>query len=95
VRKARAERGDHGKIRVLLVDDSQPFRRELKQLLSTLDRVQVVGEAGTGRQGVDLVLDLRPDVVLMDQNMPGISGVSATRRIKAKLPRTRVLFLAA
>ncbi|GAA1945699.1 response regulator transcription factor [Nocardioides panacihumi] len=75
--------------RVLLADD-QPLVRQGLRLLLELGGVEVVGEAVDGESAVDLVADLRPDVVLMDLRMPGMGGVEATRRVAAV---TRVLAL--
>jgi DNA-binding NarL/FixJ family response regulator len=78
--------------RVLLVDDHDLFRTGLRNLL-TDQGVDVVGEAQTGAEALGLVRDLAPDVVVMDLNMPGMSGVDATRQINVLAPLTRVLVL--
>lgn len=80
-------------IRVLLVDDHAVMRAGLRALLSAEPDLEVVGEAATGEDGVDLAIQLRPDVVLMDLSMPGIGGMAATRRISAAGLPTRVLVL--
>ncbi len=82
------------KLKVLVVDDSNTYR---KQLCSWLERedLEVVGEATTGWEALELNEEFAPDVVLMDQNMPSLSGVDATRRIKAEHPNTRIIFIAA
>ena len=79
-------------IRVLLVDDHDLFRTGLRNLLEE-QGVDVVAEAGTGIDAVVLVREVAPDVVVMDLNMPGISGVEATRQISTIAPLTRVLVL--
>ena len=79
-------------LRVLLVDDHDLFRTGLLNLLRE-NGVQVVGEAENGRAALRLVRDLAPDVVVMDLNMPGMSGVEATRQIASIAPLTRVLVL--
>ena len=89
--KAPAEK-DHDEPRVLLVDDHDLFRTGLVNLLSE-QGVHVIGEAPNGETALRLVRDLAPDVVVMDLNMPGISGVDATREITTVAPRTRVLVL--
>jgi DNA-binding NarL/FixJ family response regulator len=78
---------------VLVVDDHPTFRRGLSALLATVDGFEVVGEAADGEQAVALAAGLRPDVVVMDLTMPGVSGVEATRRILAERPEAAVLVL--
>ena len=79
--------------RILLVDDHTLFRAGLKALLETEKGFEVVGEAGTGDEGVDRVRELKPDIVVMDLSMPGSNGLEATRRIAALGLKTRVLVL--
>ena len=80
-------------IRVLVVDDHPLFRDGLTGLLNTVDGIEVVDSAGDGETAVRRTLELRPDVVLMDLNLPGTSGLEATRRIVAGVPETAVLVL--
>ncbi|MEU4241375.1 response regulator transcription factor [Actinoplanes sp. NPDC026619] len=80
-------------IRVLLVDDQQLIRAGLRMLCEAEGDLTVVGEAGDGREAVALVARLVPDVVVMDLRMPGVDGISATSRILAARPATRVLVL--
>jgi DNA-binding NarL/FixJ family response regulator len=79
-------------LRVLLVDDHDLFRTGLRNLLEE-QGVHVVGEAGAGAEALKLTRELAPDVIVMDLNMPGMSGVEATRHITAVAPLTRVLVL--
>jgi DNA-binding NarL/FixJ family response regulator len=79
--------------RVLLVDDHDLFRTGLRNLLEEEGGVQVAGEATNGSEAVRLVRELAPDVVVMDLNMPSMSGVEATRHITALSPLTRVIVL--
>jgi DNA-binding NarL/FixJ family response regulator len=78
--------------RVLLVDDHDLFRTGLRNLLEE-QGVQIVGEAGNGADAIRYVRELAPDVVVMDLNMPGMSGVEATRQITSIAPLTRVVVL--
>src|SRR5688500_14247926 len=71
------------RIRILLVDDHAVLRAGLRALLEAEDGLEVVGEAGTGEEGVAMAERLHPDVVVMDLSMPGIGGLEATRRIAA------------
>jgi len=79
---------------VLVVDDSNTYRKQLCSWLE-MENLEVVGEAATGWEALELNEELAPDVVLMDQNMPSLSGVDTTRRIKAKHPHARIIFIAA
>jgi len=71
-------------IRVVLVDDHAVVRTGLAQLLVGAGDIEVVGQAGDGAEALDVVRDTRPDVVVMDLQMPGVDGVEATRRILAE-----------
>jgi DNA-binding NarL/FixJ family response regulator len=77
---------------VVVVDDHELFRGGLVSLLKE-HGVDVVGEAGLGAVAVRMALELAPDVVLMDLNMPGMSGIEATQRIASSAPLTRVVML--
>ncbi len=80
-------------IRVLLADDQALFREGLDTLLSIHKDIVVVGQASNGQEAVDLALKLRPDVILMDMQMPILNGVGATRRLKQSVPECRVIVL--
>ena len=80
-------------VRVVLVDDHDLFRTGLRNLLEEQDGVQVLGEASNGAEAVQFVREAAPDVVVMDLNMPTMSGVDATRLITAQSPLTRVIVL--
>ena len=80
-------------LRVLLVDDQLLFRKALKSVLADWTDVQVVGEAEDGLEAVAKVRDLHPDVVLMDINMPDMSGLEATQLVRRDLPQVRILIL--
>jgi len=80
-------------IRVLVADDHAVLRTSLCFLLGAQPGLEVVGEASNGREAVDLAEKLMPDVVLMDTIMPGLNGIEATRQIRRRLPKTKVLML--
>lgn len=80
---------------VVLVDDEPLVRAGIKALLDTTDDIRVVGEASDGAEAVELAVRLRPDVVVMDVNMPKVSGITATRRLQDLSPRPRILMLTA
>ena len=81
------------KITVLIADDHTIVRRGLRSLLQTEKDIEVIGEADTGRQAVQLAVALKPDVVLMDIAMPMLNGLEATRQIIRQAPSSRVLIL--
>jgi DNA-binding NarL/FixJ family response regulator len=81
------------KIRILLTDDHTLFRQGIKTLLSAEADLDIVGEAANGAEAVEKTNELRPDLVLMDIGMPGLSSFEATRQIKKARPDTKVLFL--
>ena len=80
-------------IRVLLVDDQPLIRTGFKTILETEPGIEVVGEAGDGTQGVELALELRPDVVCMDVQMPRMNGIDATRELTSRGSGSAVLIL--
>lgn len=82
------------KIRVLIADDSQAVRDGLASILRAQPDIQVIGEATDGAEAARKAAELRPDLVLMDVEMPGSTGLEATRRIKACCRNVSVLFLA-
>jgi DNA-binding NarL/FixJ family response regulator len=79
--------------RLLIADDHELARSGLRNVLTTESDLEVVGEAGSGREAVALCHKLRPDLVLMDVRMPDMDGLTATQAIKQQLPRTSVLMV--
>ncbi|BDI06756.1 response regulator transcription factor [Sphaerotilus microaerophilus] len=80
-------------LRLLIVDDQPLIRRGLAMMLATETGITVVGQAADGQEAIDQALTSAPDVIVMDLQMPRVSGVVATREITARLPRTRVVVL--
>jgi NarL family two-component system response regulator LiaR len=80
-------------IRVLLVDDHAVVRGGLHYFLDTVPDIEVVGEASNGRQALDLVADLAPDVVVMDLMMPELDGIATTQQLHQRFPHVRVVAL--
>lgn len=81
------------KIRILLADDHSVVRQGFRLILDAQKSMEVIGEASTGREAVEKVDELQPDVVVMDVAMPELNGIEATRRIMQANPRTRILAL--
>lgn len=80
-------------IRILLADDHKVLRRGLRRILEEHDDLEVVGEAGDGREAVDMAAVLQPDIVVMDIGMPQMNGIEATRQAVMRNPRLNVLIL--
>jgi DNA-binding NarL/FixJ family response regulator len=80
-------------VRVLLVDDDDLMRAGLRSVLSSDETIEVVGEAGDGREALGRIRELRPDLVLMDIRMPDLDGIAATRRVLAAEPDVKVVVL--
>ena len=82
-------------IKVLIVDDHDLIRAGIRHMLADADGIEVIGEADSGEQGIEMVRELSPDVVLMDLQMPGIGGLEATRKILQANPETKILIITA
>ncbi|WNG18149.1 response regulator [Cystobacter fuscus] len=80
-------------ITVLIIDDHTVVRQGVRALLGAQEDIEVVGEAGSGEQALELAREHAPDVALMDLMMPGMGGIEATRRLKEVSPRTQILML--
>ena len=79
------------KLRVLVADDHTVFRKSLIQLLKEIPELEVIADAQDGQQAVELTVLLRPDVVIMDVEMPRMNGIEATRKIKSIFPHVRII----
>ena len=80
-------------IRILLADDQPTVRKGLRMRLGLEPGLDIVGEAADGASAVSLARDLAPDIILMDVEMPGLDGISATEQLKAESPRCSVIVL--
>ena len=80
-------------VQILIVDDQPRARQSLRALLSTWPAAAEIREAADGHEAVRLVREQQPDIVLMDARMPGMDGLQATRRIKARWPQVKVIVL--
>lgn len=84
---------DADQIRVLLVDDHAFWRHGLRQIIDAESNMRVVGEAGDGEEAIRKANSLKPDVILMDVNMPRVNGVEATKSIATTLPEVRIVMV--
>ncbi len=80
-------------ISVMIVDDHEVVRKGIRAYLESTSEFRVVGEASSGQEAIQLVVDLVPDVILMDLMMPGMDGIQATRQIKKISPRSQIVVL--
>ena len=80
-------------VEVLLVDDHKLVRAGIRALLGEIPDLRVVAEAGDGREALELIRALRPNLVLMDISMQGLNGIEATARLRRELPGVRVIIL--
>ena len=80
-------------IRVLIADDHALFREGVRAILKSVPDIEIVGEAGTGREALTLASNLKPDVILMDIQMPDLNGVEATQRILRAQPSVGIIIV--
>ncbi|HEU4849212.1 MAG TPA: response regulator transcription factor [Terrimesophilobacter sp.] len=93
-RRRGGDRRASGKARVVIVDGHTLFRRGVRNILDLESDLEVVGEAGNGREALAVVEELTPDVILMDLGLPAPNGIETTQRIKRELPSTGIIVLA-
>jgi DNA-binding NarL/FixJ family response regulator len=93
--RSTAEEQPQARLRILVVDDQLLYAEAISVLLGAQAGMEVVGIAGDGREAIEQAFGLRPDVVLMDIEMPRLDGISATRWIRRRLPSTKVLVMTA
>lgn len=84
---------DNKPIRVMIVDDHMMMRTGLRYTLSSFDDLELVGEAGSGREAIEKCAGLQPDVILMDMVMPGVDGANATQQIRQRHPEMQIIAL--
>jgi len=82
------------KVRVLIVDDTTLMRQGIKSLLEKRENIEFVGEAASAQEAVELTETLSPDVILLDQDMPGLDSAEAIKLIKERLPKAEIIVLA-
>ena len=80
-------------LEVLVVDDSAALRQKLIELMSAIEGIKIVGEAQDSNQAIDSIRELRPEVVILDIQMPGGSGIDVLREVKRDFPETVVVML--
>ncbi len=80
-------------IRVLIVDDLPETRENVRKLLQFESDIEVIGQAGTGEQAVEMAQEYRPDIILMDINMPGIDGIGASQKISELVPTSQIIIM--
>ncbi|MBT4287208.1 MAG: response regulator transcription factor [Deltaproteobacteria bacterium] len=80
-------------IKIVLVDDHKIMREGIRAMLETENSLEVVSEAENGREALEIALDIKPDIIIMDINMPDMNGTEATRQIRKSCPETRIIAL--
>lgn len=92
-KKVASGQSNNRKISVMLVDDHEMMRKGLKNLINSEDDLIVISEVASGEEAVRTVKKIKPDIIVMDINMPGINGIEATRKVKEEIPDIRVIGL--
>jgi len=82
-----------GRIKVLIVDDHPLFRQGLRQVVDADERFELIGEAGDGMSAIQLILEKKPDIAVLDVNMPGLSGLEVARKLQGKRVPTQIVIL--
>ena len=80
-------------IRLLIVDDHEPFRQFLRSTLQNKLEIQTIVEASDGEEAIELAQALQPDLILLDIGLPKLNGIEAARRIRDSAPRSKIIFL--
>lgn len=81
------------KIRVVIVDDSEGTRNNIKEIFAFEKRIEVIGEAENGEEAVFIAREAKPDIILMDINMPVMDGIKATEEISMAVPESTVIIM--
>lgn len=89
----QSDKPEDAKIHVLLVDDIPETRENLRKLLFFESDIEVVGAATNGEEGIQMAVELQPDIVLMDINMPGVDGITASERISQQVPFAQIIMM--
>jgi len=82
-----------GRVKVLIVDDHPLFRQGLRQVIEADQRFELVGEAGDGKSALQLILEKKPDIAVLDVNLPGLSGLEVARKLQGKRLPTQIVIL--
>lgn len=83
------------KLKILIADDVEYMRKLVQQFLLKIDNVEIVEEAGDGEEAINKAQESKPDVILLDMNMPNIGGVEVAKKIKEKMKDVRIYFFSA
>lgn len=83
----------NAKKKILIVDDHPLFRKGIKAVLTDYENVTVIGEAGSGEEAFSIIEKLHPDIIVLDLQLPGMSGVDLSRKVKAIFPDTKIILL--